>query len=324
MSDTNLAASVVIPARNVARWVPRALASIGPEPCLEILVVDDGSTDSTPALLRAASQHDPRIRILAGPSQGPSAARNLALAAARAPLIAFLDADDRWRPSKLARQLALHAARPDLGFSFTDYRHLSMDGQDFGTCFGFWPRFAARHAGRRVGFELGPDAMAQIYAENVVGTSTVVASTALLRSVGGFGEVLCSAEDWDLWLKLAAEAPVGCVPEVLADYSIGRPGAVSRDRNARLTALREIARRHAEPVRRMAPSAISACEARLLVAQAEAAETEGRRHRGAALRIGALVRQPNRRLAREAAAGLWRAVKGNAGGASAAMKPARA
>lgn len=314
MSETPPVASVVIPARDVARWLPRALASIGSRPDLEILVVDDGSTDGTGALLAHAARHDRRIRALAGPARGPSVARNLALAEARAPLVAFLDADDRWRPEKLAKQLALHAARPELGFSFTNYRHVTLDGEDRGTCFAYWPRFAARHGGQgdgqQAGFVLGADALAQIYAENVAGTSTVIARTALLREVGGFAEVLRSAEDWDLWLKLAARAPVGCLPQVLADYSIGRPGAASRNSAARLAALRVLATQHATAARRQDPSALAACEVRLLVAEAEVAEAEGRRYRAAMLRVGALLRQPSRRLVREAAAGVLAAVQG--------------
>ena len=174
-------------------------------------MVDDGSTDGTAELLERLCAADPRLRVLLGPCRGPSAARNHALGQVRAPLIAFLDADDRWRLDKLEAQLALHAAHPGIGFSFTDYRHVTVDGEDRGPCLGFWPRFAARHAGRDEPFLLGPDALAQLYAENVVGTSTVIVRTALLRELGGFYDRLGSAEDWDLWLRLAARA-VGAVP----------------------------------------------------------------------------------------------------------------
>ncbi len=306
MAEATPAVSVVIPARNAARWLPRALASVGPRPDLEILVVDDGSTDGTAELLERLTTADARLRVLHGPCRGPSAARNHALAEVRAPLVAFLDADDRWRLDKREAQLALHAAHPGIGFSFTDFRHVTVEGEDRGTCLGFWPRFAGRHAGREEGFVLGADGLAQIYAENVVGTSTVMVRTALLRELGGFYDRLGSAEDWDLWLRLAARAPVGCVPRVLMDYTIHRPGSVSTDAARRLNAVRTVAGWHEAAAAALDRGAVGACRARLLVAAAEAEERGGHRLRAGLLRVAALLRRPSRRLAREAAAGLLR------------------
>lgn len=303
------ALSVVIPARDAAHWLPRALASIGAAPEIEILVVDDGSTDGTAALLARFGAADPRLLVLPGPGRGPAAARNAAIAVARAPLVAFLDADDRWRLDKLAAQMELHAARPGLGFSFTDYRHVTAEGGDRGPCFGFWGRFSARHAGQAGGFVLAADAMAQLFAENVVGTSTVIARTDLLRALGGFDETLRQGEDWDLWLRLAALAPVGCVPRVLADYTMHRAGNLSNDPAARLAGVRLVAARHLAAVRRIDAGAARVCAARLMVAAAEAEDGAGRRLRAGLLRLGALARQPSRRLVRETAAGFWGALR---------------
>ncbi|MFZ4406242.1 MAG: glycosyltransferase family 2 protein [Paracraurococcus sp.] len=291
--------SIIIPMRDVAPYLRSALASIGPSQRLEILLVDDGSRDGTLALAEEMAARDGRIRVLHGEGRGPSAARNIGLAAARAPLVAFLDADDCWRPGKLQRQLDLHRRHPQLGFSFTDYRHVTPEGEDRGSCFGYWPRFAARHAPHAAGpaFELGPDALAQIFAENVVGTSTVVARTDLLREVGGFRTDWGSAEDWDLWLRLAARAPVGCVPAVMADYLMHRSGAVSRRAAARARAVRAIAAQHRTAAVRQNPALARAGEAGLLVAAAEAAE---RRRSALLLRLRALAIAPSRRVARDA------------------------
>jgi glycosyltransferase involved in cell wall biosynthesis len=296
------AISVVIPSRDARAWLPQSIASIGGAAEVEIIVVDDGSTDGTAEFLARLAAADPRLVVLQGPRRGASAARNAAIAAARAPLIAFLDADDRWRLDKLAVQAALHAARPEIGFSFTDYRHRRTDGTLGGGCFAFWPRFDARHAGAAEAFVLGADGLAQIYAENVVGTSTVMARTDLLRAAGGFDESLAQAEDWDLWLRLAALAPVGCVPQALAEYRQHRPGNLSSAGAARARAMGVVAARPPPAARARSPGAGRACKARLLVAEAEAAAASGARLRAATWRMAAFILQPSLRGAREAAA----------------------
>jgi glycosyltransferase involved in cell wall biosynthesis len=304
MIDTP-AVSIIIPTRNAAGWLARAIFSIGPMAEAEILVVDDRSTDSTAGLLAEFATHDPRLRVLTGAGEGAAAARNLAIAAARAPLIAFLDADDRWRLGKLEAQLAFHQAHPEAGFSFTDYRHITAEREDRGPCFAFWPRFAQSLAGRESPFLLEA-APAALLAENVVGTSTVMARTDLLRELDGFDRGMLQSEDWDLWLRLASRAPVGCLPEVLMDYTMHRAGNLSGQRGARLAAMRVIARRHGAAAKRLDSSAMHACAARLLVAGAEAAAADGARLKAALLHLGAALRQPARRHFREAAAALLR------------------
>ncbi len=300
--------SVVIPARNVAGYLPASIGSIGPGR-YEILVVDDGSTDATPQVLAELAAADPRLRVLPGPAQGPSAARNLAIAAARAPLVAFLDADDAWRPGKVSAQLAVHRAIPALGFSFTDYRHVSPEGEDRGTCFEYWPGFAARHARSPRAFRLGQDALAQIFAENVVGTSTVMARTQALRDVQGFNAHLGNAEDWDLWLRLAAAAPVGCLKLVGTDYLMHRPGNISNDAPRRAAALREVAGCYRDMARAQNPAAVRRCDARLLAAEAEARIAAGQPWRATLKQCRALLRQPHARAAKHAAAMLLRALR---------------
>lgn len=298
------AVSVVIPTRDCLQYLPKAIASIGTAADVEIIVFDDGSSDGSTAWLAQQARRDSRLRVLRGEGVGPSMARNLAIDAASAPLIAFLDADDVWYPQKLAVQMALHRRWPEVVLSFTDYRHVTVEGEDRGGCFAFWPRFRAQTAGAREPFLLGGDAIAQIYAENVIGTSTVIARTDVLRELGGFACDLLSSEDWDLWLRLAARGQVACVPQVLADYLMHRPGNVTRNLRARMTAVRIIADRHAAKVRRFGYWPVNTLEARLLGGRADAAQAAGLKWRAAGLRLMSLLRAPDRRTAREVVSSL--------------------
>ena len=108
----NVTVSVVVPAYNYARYLPKAIDSaLGQtHPPLEVIVVDDGSTDDTPRVLAAYAD---RIRVIRQANQGAGAARNAGIAAARGEYVAFLDSDDLWHPRKLELQLARFASDPE-------------------------------------------------------------------------------------------------------------------------------------------------------------------------------------------------------------------
>jgi hypothetical protein len=301
--------SIIIPTHNCARWLPGCIASIGLAPDLEIIVFDDGSTDGTASWLAQAARQDSRIVIMKGEGVGPAKARNRAIAAARAPLLAFLDADDLWYPGKLDQQLALHRRWPETAFSFTDYRHVTVDGIDHGGCFAYWPRFARSMLGKAGAVPLGGDAVAQLYSENVVGTSTVIARTDLVRAEGGFSEDLPSSEDWDLWLRLAKRGPVMCLNQVLADYLMHRPGNATGKMRTRVLAMRMIGARHASAVRKLDRGALLRFNARVIEGEAEIAQAAGQRLRSVGLRLGVLAAAPSWRGAREVLAAAVRACR---------------
>jgi glycosyltransferase involved in cell wall biosynthesis len=302
------AVSVIMPARDCQRWLPRSTVSaLAQSHCdLELIVLDDASQDGSWEWLQTAAAKEPRLRPVRLDGIGASAARNHALRLARAPLVAFLDADDTWRPGKLERQLAFHAAHPDIVLSFTDYLHVDPEGGMHGTCYGFWPRIGRLMRGR-ADFVRLEDGAAVILAENPVGTSTVVAHREALIEIGGFDPSLPSASDWDVWLRLARSGPVGASGAVLADYLM-RPGSISGDRSKRLAAMRTIVDRHAPAIRRTAPDAVRAARSRLAVAEAEIARERGQRHEAVAAHMRALGLAPSLRVARAAASDLARLV----------------
>lgn len=131
--------SVIIPTHNYGRFLAEAIASVQAQSVedLEIIVVDDGSTDDTPEVLARIT--DPRLRAVRVSNGGVSRARNIGLEMARGDYIAFLDADDRWHPDKLARQLELLAHEPEVGLVFTDFRRFDEHGYQDRSLFSYIP-----------------------------------------------------------------------------------------------------------------------------------------------------------------------------------------
>ena len=305
--------SVVIPTRNCLAYLSSALDSVRAQKIdgLEIIVVDDGSTDGTGDWLRGQARTWPHLRVIDGPARGPARARNLALAAANADLIAFLDADDMWSEGKLSRQIAFHQRRRDVGFSFTDYLHIDRDGGTHGTCFDYWHFTPGRVDAS--GFAVLHDPEATLLGANVVGTSAVVARRRELQIANGFGEDLRSAEDWDLWLRLAARAPVAATPLSLMTYLMHRPGNLTGQVEDRIAAMSDIVERYAGHGQRAFRRARRRAQARLAEASAEAAGLARKPWRSLTHRLHELSLLPSRRVARAsvgdalgAAHALWR------------------
>ncbi len=287
--------AVVIPTYNCADFLFAALESVAAQAVadIEVIVIDDGSSDDTDAVLKRAERLAGlgRLRCFRTRQIGPSSARNLGVEVARAPLVAFLDADDVWLPGKLAAQLAFHEARPEIVMSFTDYCHRGMDGADRGTCFAFW-RFGAQPD-----YEILPRAASILVGRNLVGTSTVVVDRAAFLDVGGFGSELPSSEDWDLWLKLARHGPVAFTGAVCCDYLM-RPNSLTAARAKRIDAMETILHRALVADPRPDLRDVLRARARLLTARAEHAREQGKALRAAFGHAAALAFDPSVR-------GLW-------------------
>ncbi|WP_025321592.1 glycosyltransferase family 2 protein [Deferrisoma camini] len=206
--------SVVIPTRDRLGLVDEAVASVLAQtfPDLELVVVDDGSTDGTAEHL-ARRFPDPRLRVVVQENRGASAARNRGAAETSGEWLAFLDSDDLWRPEKLERQLAALDAHPEVPAAYTEevwYRR------------GRWanPRkIHAKHSGWI--FE-------RCLPLCIISPSSVILRRGVFEELGGFDESLPACEDYDLWLRLTASHPVLLVRERLIVKRNGHPGQLSQ------------------------------------------------------------------------------------------------
>jgi glycosyltransferase involved in cell wall biosynthesis len=185
--------SIIIPCYNMARYLGEALSSaLGQTfPYFELLIIDDGSTDATPEIASGILA-DRRVRYIRQDNMGLSAARNKGIALSRGEFIALLDADDIWEPEKLAVQLSMFDTMPQCGLVFTDFSTFdehgiialeknsvildNLDHLDFETLFS---------------------------RNNFIYPSTVMIRREMFDSAGPFDVSLKSAEDYDMWLRIA-------------------------------------------------------------------------------------------------------------------------
>jgi len=178
------ALSIVIPAHDPGPFLAEALRSVVSQEYVnwECVVVDDGSSED----LSWVDEVDPRIRRIRRANRGPSAARNAGVAATNGDFVAFLDADDIWRPDKLSRQITSLKAHPDSVLCHTGAELIDT----FGKVLASWPD------GREI------RDYAHLLKRPVLGVSGVVVRRVSLLEAGGWNVFLQAAEDSDLWLRL--------------------------------------------------------------------------------------------------------------------------
>ncbi|PYM23912.1 MAG: hypothetical protein DMD78_10755 [Candidatus Rokuibacteriota bacterium] len=197
--------SVVIPTYNRAHIVLEAVRSVLAQRFrdLELIVVDDGSTDDT--AVRLAALADPRLQVIMGRHAGVSAARNLGVSKASGQLISFLDSDDLWHPDKLACEVAFLARHPEVDAVFTDLEKHHGD-QVFPSFMRETQVFSRRllRAAYPEGLVLEPREMRLCLFEEVpIKPSALTLRRAAFDAVGGFDETWSSSEDWEFLLRLA-------------------------------------------------------------------------------------------------------------------------
>lgn len=248
---------MVVPTFDRAPVLPIALGSVLDQGFadLELIVVDDGSTDSTRDVVGAMG--DDRIRLISTPRQGAAAARNAGIAAAAGELIAFQDSDDRWLPGKLAAQVD------------------ALDGADAQTAVVYGVMEGRRDGVHRLvpapsEPRLSGDLRAILPRYNLIGTPSAVVRAAALRSVGGFDPTLRRFQDWDLWLRLAVDHRFLFVDQVVVEFE-DTIGSITADGRAYFESLERLLGQH-ETLFRCAPEALVQYRLQL------AAEALRRRH----------------------------------------------
>lgn len=209
-----------MPAYNAERTIAESIKSVIDQSYKkwELIVVDDGSIDTTSEIVNDYRKKDDRIIIIElARNGGLSNARNEGCKAARGSFIAFLDSDDLWNERKLEKQISFHLVNPDIEISHTDF-HLFNDH-------GFLKRPL------KYFINLKKHKQGQLYPgicyKNPIGVLTVMVKRTLLNEVGFFDTSLWTFEDQDLWVRIAKRGKTfGYIPTVLAYYRLV-PGSIT-------------------------------------------------------------------------------------------------
>jgi glycosyltransferase involved in cell wall biosynthesis len=215
----NPAVSVVTATYNYGQYIGSAVESVLRQTisAFELIVIDDGSTDGTKDVLRPFLA-DPRVRYLCAGHQGQASSKNRGVELARAPLVAFLDADDLWLPAKLERQMELFSADPDLGVVYG--RRLLIDAQGCQLAY----EQPELHRGA---------VLERLFQNNFICFSSSVVRRDVFKEVGGFDTSLALAVDYDFWLRVATRYRFDYVNEPLVKYRTGH-ASLSRRTEERL------------------------------------------------------------------------------------------
>lgn len=224
--------SVVIPVFNGERFLRQAIDSALAQTydAVEVIAVDDGSTDGSPAIL--ASYGD-RVRAIRQPNSGVSRARNAGIASARGEFIAFLDQDDWWQPAKLERQAESVLSDAEIGLVHTDAAHFDEPSQSYAGRIN-WVRTEL----------LTGRCYDRLLLGNGIFNSSVLVRKSALNAVGGFNEDIRrnTIQDYDLWLRIAKQYAFAYIAEPLMVYRLHPDQGMWNVRDSLLEELRLLER----------------------------------------------------------------------------------
>lgn len=196
--------SVVIASYNMGEYLPLAINSVcaGTYSNIEVIAIDDGSTDNTPELVKPCLA-DPRVKYIRQENQGQPKAKNNGLRATRGEFIAFCDADDLWAPNKLELQLPLFD-NPKVGVVYSEVSYIDEKGSPYQR-----PPPYQRYAG---------EVTDQLLLKNFVPFGTAVMRRACLEKNGYFDEQFRMGIDWDLWLRYSLDWEFAYIPDCTYIY----------------------------------------------------------------------------------------------------------
>ena len=202
--------SVIIPCFNCALFLAEAISSVLRQDFTnyELLIVDDGSTDDTPNLIKPYLA-DKRVRYLPKKNGGLSSARNYGIINANGDYIALLDADDIWYPEKLACQIKHIENRPDVGMVFSNFNTFNADGIIF-----------SGKVSDSIDSFPNPEFNILFSRNNFIYPSTVLIRKSIFKKCGFFDENLKSIEDYDMWLRISNSYCLIGVPEKLTKIRV--------------------------------------------------------------------------------------------------------
>jgi len=217
--------STIVPTYNYAHFLRDCVNSIIQQTYkdFEIVVIDDGSTDETRAIVESLIESNPgvQIRYIYQNNQGPAAARNHGIREAQGEYIAFCDADDVWAPEKLDKQLDLFEQDPELAMIFSDMSQQVEDG-----C------YEESYFHKR---GINPEKFTNVYSKliernNFIIPTTVVLRRKILDDVGIFDERYRVGEDYELWLRIAKKYKIGYIDKPLV-IRFSHEGSISRTKD---------------------------------------------------------------------------------------------
>jgi glycosyltransferase involved in cell wall biosynthesis len=213
--------SAIIPAYNAARFLPTSIESVIRQTYdqWEIVVVDDGSTDDTREVVSSyAHRLGDKLRYVYQPNAGLPAARNTGIRNAQGDLVALLDADDIWLPTRLERSVAAMDADPEIGLVHGRFERVNLEGKHMDN---LQPSFPVQHLSGRIS--------GRIYTREVhLGCPTVTFRKSCIEKAGWFDETMRATEDRDLWFRIALHYKVGFINETIASYRVSA-GSMSSD-----------------------------------------------------------------------------------------------
>ncbi|AMW28711.1 MULTISPECIES: glycosyltransferase [Arthrospira] len=198
--------SIILPAYNAEKTIKETIDSVINQTFkdFELIIINDGSTDRTLDII--SSIDDPRVQVFSYPNSGASVSRNRGFSKASAQYIAFLDADDLWTPDKLELQYAALEADPEASVAYSWTNYIDQYGEFL------YPGFHQSYQG-----DVYSILLVKNFLEN--GSNPLITRHAL-SAIGGFDESLKGGQDWDLYLRLAAQYKFVCISQAQILYRI--------------------------------------------------------------------------------------------------------